>query len=566
IGNADVTYQLNDWITATGRVGRDWSRDHRKQNTEFYSLDDAGDGGFSENTIYRSLTNADFLVSATRELMPDIAMDVTAGAHIAKSKYEDANVTVTKLTVPGVFTIDNDAGTVNPTDYLQEWETRSVSGSLSLNYRGFWNVDVTGRNDWSSTLPDGENSYFYPSASTAFVFSDALDLSTNVFSSGKIRASWTRVGNDAGPYQLASVMNSLQAWGSTPMFAVPNELPNQTLKPEETTAWEVGTDLGFFNERLGFVLTYYDRITKNQILGVQVSSSSGYTNQRLNAGEVRNWGMEMLLKAMPVRLDNGFRWNVTMNWSKNQSEVTELYGDLETLVLGSYWSMNVEARKGQPYGLFFGNGYLKDDQGRWMLDSSGRPQRDTNRSVLGNYNPDWIGGLQNRFSYGAFDLSVLVDGQRGGDIFSVTNWFGEYAGVLESSLRGREDDFCTPGIVVDGVLPDGSINGDGVNDVTVCPQSYFGRNYGNQEASIDDATYLKLREVRLGYELPASLMSRMGFSSGNIALIGRNLFLWAPNIDNIDPETAFDASNVQGIEFGQFPTARSIGLSLTITP
>ncbi|NNM05028.1 MAG: SusC/RagA family TonB-linked outer membrane protein [Gemmatimonadetes bacterium] len=566
LGNADVTYQVNDWITATGRVGRDWSRDHRKRVTEWYSLDDAGDGGFGENTIYRSLTNADALLSATRQLTDDIAMDVTGGAHIATSKFETANVGVTKLTVPGVFTIDNDAGTVNPTDYLSEWETRSVSGSLSLNYKGFWNVDVTGRNDWSSTLPDGENSYFYPSVSSAFVFTDALNMSTDVFSSGKIRASWTRVGNDAGPYQLASVFNSLQAWGSTPMFAVPNELPNTTLKPEETTAWEIGTDLGFFNERLGFVATYYDRSTKNQILGVQVSTSSGYSNQRLNAGEVRNWGWEVLLKAMPVRLDNGFRWNVTANWSKNNSEVTELYGDLETLVLGSYWSMNIEARLGEPYGLFFGNGYLQDDDGNWLLDSSGRPQRDTNRRILGNYNPDWLGGLQNRFSYGAFDLSVLVDGQKGGDIFSVTNWFGEYAGVLESSLRGREEDFCTPGIVVEGILPDGSVNGDGVDDVTVCPQSYFGRNYGNQEASIDDATYIKLREVRLGYELPGAWMARLGFSSGNVALIGRNLFLWAPNIDNIDPETAFDASNVQGIEFGQFPSARSIGLSFTITP
>ncbi len=565
LSNADLTYQVNDWITATGRIGRDWSRDHRKRVIEVNSLDNP-DGGFGENTIYRSLTNADLLVSATRQLLPDISMDVTAGAHMATFKTETSNVGVTKLTVPGLFTIDNDAGTVNPTDNLTEWETRSLSGSVSLNYRGWWNVDVTGRNDWSSTLPEGSNSYFYPSVSSAFVFTDALNMSSDVFSSGKIRASWTRVGNDAGPYQLASVYGSLQAWGAVPMFQVPNELPNENLKPEETTAWEVGADLGFFNERLGFVLTYYDRSTKNQILGVEISSTSGYNNQRLNAGEIRNHGVELLLKAMPIRLDNGFRWNVTMNWSKNNSEVVELYGDLVTLRLGGQWSMNVEARKGEPYGLFFGNGYLTDDQGRWMLDSRGRPQRDTNRSILGNFNPDWIGGIQNRFSYGAFDLSVLVDGQRGGDIFSITNWFGEYAGVLKSTLRGRENDFCDPGIVVKGVLPDGSINGDGVNDVTVCPQSYFGRNYGNQAAGIFDATYIKLRELRLGYQLPASWMARLGFSSGNIALIGRNLYLWAPNMPNIDPETAFDNSNVQGLESGQFPSARSIGISFTITP
>jgi TonB-linked SusC/RagA family outer membrane protein len=567
IGNGDLTYQVNDWITATGRVGRDWSRDHRKRNIEWYSLDDAGDGGFHERTIYRSLTNADLLVSATRQLTADIQMDVTGGAHYQGSKYEYTNVGVTKLTVPGVFTLDNDAGTKAPTDYLSEYETRSLSGSLSLNYRGWWNVDVTGRNDWSSTLPEGENSYFYPSVSTAFVFSDALDMASDLFSSGKVRASWTRVGNDTDPYELEAVLSSQQAFGAVPMFAVPNELANADLKPEETTAWEVGTDLGFFNERLGFVLTYYDRSTRNQIMPVQISGATGYNTQILNAGEVRNWGWEVLLKAMPVRLDNGFRWNVTMNWSKNNSEVTELYGDLKTLVLGDYWSLNVEARKGEPYGIFFGNGYLRDDDGNFLLSSSGRLQVDPERRKLGNYNPDWLGGIQNRFSYGAFDLSVLVDGQRGGDIFSVTNWFGEYAGVLKSTLRGRENDFCDPGIVIPGILPDGSVNGDGVNDPDpICPQTYFGDNWGKQEASIDDATYIKLREVRLGYELPGEWMARLGFSSGNVALIGRNLLLWAPNIDNIDPETAFDNSNVQGFEFGQFPSARSIGLSFTITP
>jgi TonB-linked SusC/RagA family outer membrane protein len=577
LANTNLTYQINDWISATGRVGRDWSRDHRKRVTEVNSLENP-DGGFGENTIYRSLTNADLLVSATRQLTPDISLDATAGAHWAYDKYESSNVAVSKITVPGLFTIDNDKGTVSPTDYLREWETRSLSGSVSLNYRGWWNVDVTGRNDWSSTLPEGNNSYFYPSVSSALVFTDAFDLASDVFSSGKVRASWTRVGNDAGPYQLASVYGTLQPWGATPMFNVPNELPNETLKPEETTAWEVGTDLGFFNERLGFVLTYYDRTTKNQILGVEISSTSGYTNQRLNAGEIRNYGIELLLKAMPVRLDNGFRWNVTMNWSKNYNEVVDLYGDLATLRLGGQWSMNVEARKGEPYGLFFGNGYLECpnpdhadicagmNKGTWILDSSGRPQRDLNRRILGNYNPDWLGGIQNRFSYGAFDLSVLVDGQRGGDIFSITNWFGEYAGVLKSTLRGRENDFCDPGIVVDGVLPDGSLNGDGVDDVSVCPQSYFGRNYGNQESGIFDATYIKLRELRLGYELPGSWMARLGFSSGNVALIGRNLLLWAPNMPNIDPETAFDNSNVQGLESGQFPSARSFGISFTITP
>ncbi len=566
LGHVQAGYELNDWITLTGKVGRDWYREHRKNVIAFNSLDDAGDGGFNESEIYRSETNADLLLTATRQLTSDLSLDVTAGGNYRKNTYETSGVSVSALTAPGIYTIDNAATSPSPSDYSSLKKVRSLYGSATLNYRGYLNVDVTGRNDWSSTLPEGNNSYFYPSVSSAFVFSDALGLQNDFLSSGKVRASWTRVGNDTGPYQLTSVYNANTAWGGTaPMFSVPNGLPNINLKPEQTTAWEVGTDLGFFDERLGFVLTRYHSTTKDQILGVQISSTSGYTSQVLNAGEVDNWGWELLLSATPVRMEDGFRWDMTLNWSKNNSEVKRLYGDLETLVLGSYWSLNIEARKGEPYGAFFGNGYLRDDQGRIMLSESGRPKIDSERRILGNYNPDWVGGIQNRFSYGPFDLSVLVDGQRGGDVFSVTNWFGEYSGVLESTLRGREDDFCDPGIVVDGVLPDGSINGDGVDDVSVCPRDYFHGNYGNQEAGISDASYIKLREIRLGYEIPRSFMSRMGFSGGSVSLIGRNLYLWS-KIKNIDPETAFDASNVQGIEFGQFPTARSLGLSFSIRP
>ena len=485
-------------------------------------------------------------------------MDLMLGVNQWKNQYENSSVTVSRLTAPGIYTIDNAAVTPNPTDYLSRKETRSVYGSVNLNYKGFLNLEATGRNDWSSSLPEETRAYFYPSVSGAFVFSDAFGVQSGFLSSGKVRASWTRVGNDADPYQLVSVLGAQQQWGTSPMFAVSNTLANFDLKPEKTTAWEVGTDLGFFDERVGFVLTYYNRTTTDQIMGVQVSRASGFSNRVLNAGTIRNRGVEVLFKANPIR-SSGFNWDMTVNWSKNNSEVTELFGDLETLVLGSYWSMNIEARLGEPYGVFFGNGYLRDDQGNLLLTASGRIQQDPVRSILGNYTPDWNGGISNRFSFGAFDLSMLVDGQWGGDIFSTTNWWGEYAGVLESSLRGREVDFCDPGIINDGILPDGTQN----TSVSVCPMTQFHGNYGKQESAIDDASYIKLREVRIGYQLPTSWVSWTGFSSGNFSLIGRNLGLWS-KIENIDPETAFDASNVQGIEFGQLPTVRSWGFSLSL--
>jgi TonB-linked SusC/RagA family outer membrane protein len=572
-GSVSASYRINDWITATGRVGRDWYREHRKDVVAFHSLDDAGLGSFNESEHFRSETNADLLLTASRLLTPNLRLDVAGGGNVRKNEYQASGVSVSRLIVPDIYSIDNAAQTPAATDYLERKQVRSLYGSASLNYRGYLNLDLTGRNDWSSTLPAGSGSYFYPAVSTAFVFSDALGARSRYLSSGKVRASWTRVGNDTDPYRLKSTLNAQQPWGSTPMFEVPNALPNSRLKPELTTSWEVGADLGFFNERLGFVLTHYDRTTSNQILGVQISSTSGYTSHVLNAGKVRNNGWELLLRAIPLRRHNGLRWDMTVNWGKNSSQVRELYGDLQTLVLGTYWSLDIEARgpdrdangnvvKYYAYGTMFGNGYLRDAQGRLLLDASGLPQVDPVRRVLGNYNPDWNGGIQNRFSYGPFALSVQVDGQKGGNIFSVTKWAGEYSGVLASTLRGRENDWCDPGIVVPGILPDASVNGDGVNDLTVCPEDYFHNIFGNHERGIIDASYVKLRELRLSYQLPARVAARLGFSAGEVSLIGRNLLLWS-KYDSIDPETAFDASNVQGIEFGQFPTARSLGFSFT---
>ena len=565
IGSAEANYQITDWLTLTGRAGRDWYRDHRKLNTALNSLDDAGDGGFQELTSFVAETNADLLLSGTRQITDDWSVSAAAGGNIRTNEFESSQVEVTALAAPDLFTIDNAAVTPDPDDHLQRKKVRSLYGSASFNYRGFLNLDFTGRNDWSSTLPEDNNSYFYPSVSAAFVFTDALGIESDWLSSGKVRASWTQVGNDTDPYQLGAVLNALQAWGTTPLYGISDTLPNPELRPEQTTAWEVGTDLGFFDERLGFVLTYYDNKTEDQIMAVQVSPATGYASQLLNAGTMRNRGVELLLRATPIDFEDGLTWDMTLNWAKNDSEVESLYADREALVLGTYWSLNIEAREGEPYGVLFGNGYLRDEQGRLLLDEEGIPQVDPNRRILGNYNPDWTAGIQNRFAYGPFSLSVLLDGQMGGDVFSATNWFGQYAGVLESTLRGREEDWCTPGIVQEGVLPDGSINGDGVDDVSVCPMDYYHGNFGIQEAGISDASYLKLRELRLGYDLPASLLDRMGFSGGSVALIGRNLALWS-KIDNIDPETAFDASNVQGIEFGQFPTARSLGVSLSIRP
>jgi TonB-linked SusC/RagA family outer membrane protein len=564
IGHLALTYGFTDWLSATVRSGTDYFDEKRKRH---YAWGHAGGGNpkgaFADETLWNRETNTDLLVTAMRGLSPDLTLTVNAGANRRDEEYKFGHISASELSVPGIYTLANAGVTPFASDYTSKRRVNSLYGAANLNFRNYLSVDVTGRNDWSSTLPESNNSYFYPSISSAFVFTDAFKLELPGLSSGKVRASWTRVGNDAGPYQTSAVLAAGTAWGGIPAFSIPNTLPNLDLKPEETTAWEVGADLGFLNERVGFVATYYDNTTVNQIMGVQISRASGFTNQVLNAGEVRNWGTELLVSANPVRLDNSFRWDLTVNWAKNNSEVVDLYGDLQTLVLGTYWGMNIEARKGEPYGVFFGNAYLRDEAtGKIMVNDVGRPLRNTAaRQILGNYNPDWTGGLLNRVSYRNMDLSVLFDMQRGGDVFSVTNYFGNYAGVLVSSLEGRENDICDPGVLVDGIR-----QSDGQPNTTrICPETYFGGLYNIHESAIYDASYVKLREVKVGYQLPQALTSRMGFASANVALVGRNLFLWT-DTPNIDPETAFDASNAQGIEFGQFPSARSIGFTVTLRP
>ncbi|HEX6941100.1 MAG TPA: SusC/RagA family TonB-linked outer membrane protein [Longimicrobiales bacterium] len=591
IGRLNVNYQLTDWLSARLTTGRDWYEHNRQRGFAKGSVN-FPDGRFEEDVIRRSETNTDFILTATRGLTPDITVTANAGASRRDNESRIHNVAVPTLVVPGIYSLQNAGSTPDVSDQLLRKRVNSLYGAVSFNYKGFFNVDVTGRNDWSSTLPEGNNSFFYPSVSSALVFTDAFGIQSSILSSGKVRASWTRVGNDTDPYQLLATYSSQPAWEGIPRYTVPNQLPNSELKPEETTAWEVGADLGFLDERLGFVLTYYDERTRNQILGVDISAASGYTSQVVNAGEVRNWGYELLLRAMPIRSDN-FTWETTLNFALPKNEVVALHGDVDAYSLGaSYWSLEIQARKGRPYGVLWGNPTLRTEDGRIVVDENGIPMVDPEKRELGNYNPDWIAGLRNRLTYKDFDLSFLIDTKQGGEIFSTTIWWNRYSGVAEETLQGRENYAgplldengdpvldedgnkiytCDPGILVPNSVQMVE-NADGTisyveNTTRACPQDYFHAIFGNHERGIVDASFIKLREVTLGWNVPESVVERFGFSSARLSLIGRNLWLWTPEDQpHIDPETLFDTGNRQGVEFGQFPTPRSIGFSVTIQP
>jgi TonB-linked SusC/RagA family outer membrane protein len=595
IGSGSVSYQLTDWLTGTVRGGTDWYRDWRKRTYADGTIGIApglngegigANGAFGEDQFFRQETNLDFLLSAQRELTNAFSLSGSFGGNRRTNDYKSSRVYVEDLSAPGIYSVSNFAITPVMADRTEEKQVNSLYGQAQLGYNNYLFVDVTGRNDWSSTLPAEHNSYFYPSVSTSFIFTDAIPaLGSGILSYGKLRAGWAQVGNDASPYQTMSTYSPSLPFRGMPRVAVQNLIPNPNLKPETTTSIELGTELSFFGGRLDLDATYYDAQTTDQIIRVDISPTSGYTQKLLNAGTLKNRGVELMATAIPVRLDNGFEWEMTANFAKNKSTVADLPEGIDAITLGTYWSLRVEAREGDPYGALYGFPYRRvDDEsspyhGQKIISaSSGAPLRGTSLEVLGNYNPDWTGSLSNTLRYKNVDFSFLLDTKQGGKIFSVTEMFGRYAGILEETVPGRCNwpdkagnvpnnglQPCGPstGLVIPGVkLVDGKYV---ENDVVISAEDYWSLLYGTHEAHLVDASYVKLRELRLGYTLPNSMTRRLGIHGANVSLVGRNLWLNTKG-KHIDPETAFDASNVQGIEFGQLPSARSIGINFVVTP
>jgi TonB-linked SusC/RagA family outer membrane protein len=564
LGNASLNYSINEWVSLTARSGTDWFSDRRRSSVAIGTLT-VPRGAYWEQNRFQQEINSDVLISAGRDVSRNFNLSLNVGANRRDAFVDVSTAQATELSVPGVYNLGNAAVPPIINHGRQEKRVNSVLGSGQLGFRDFFFVDVTGRNDWSSTLPNGNNSYFYPSVSASLVFTDAVGLGglERLLSFGKLRAGLAKVGNDADPYQLEGVYLQADRFGGTPAYTVGDSLPNLNLRPETTVSWELGTDLRFLNDRLGIDLTYYNAATTDQILAVQISPATGFTNRVLNAGQIVNKGVELLVNATPVQVGTRFSWEVSANYARNRSSVVELYGDLQTLVLGSFRNLNVEARVGEPYGTFFGNGFLRDDAGNIVVNANGLPIRDDRRRVLGNYNPDWIGGVNNRFRFGPLSASFLVDTRQGGQIYSATNLFGKYSGVLVETLYGRE---VAPeienggGFIVPGVKQNGQ-----PNDIKVTAERYHKSVFSIHEPHIFDASFIKLREAKLGYAIPSSVLGRFGASSMDVALVGRNLWLRS-KVPHIDPETAFDASNAQGFEFGQFPTARSIGFHINVTP
>ncbi len=569
IGSGSLTYEFTPWLSGMLRTGTDWYQENRKRTYMAGTLgnDEVDENGaFGESNQFQQEINTDFLLTATLPEQRGVELTTRLGGNRRDYRYRSNSVYTRNLVVPGLFDLGNAAVTPDLADWRESQRVNSLYGAVQAGWRETFFVEATGRNDWSSTLPEAYNSYFYPSVSSNLIFTQLVDLPFLEY--GKLRAAWAQVGSDTGPYQLYDPYLADAPFGGFPRYTGSNRLRNQQLEPERTSSWEAGLELRGASDRYGLDLTVYEKRTSNQIVGVNVTPMTGFTERVLNAGEISNRGFEVLADVTPVRTSGGFEWTVSANYTRNRSRVESLHEDLERIVLGTYYNVTVEARKGEAYGVMYGRKYVRDSQGRVVLGASGLPLNSSSNPIgrLGKYDPDWTGGISNRLSYRGLELGVLVDGRFGGVLYSNTNNYGRRSGVLAESLEGREispDTMNGSGLVVPGVRV---VNGDTVvNTVRVTAQQYHKSLRDLAEEFTYDATFVKLREVRLGYAVPARLTGRVGVSGLQMALIGRNLALWT-DVPNVDPETAFDAGNVQGFEYSQIPSARSIGFSITVTP
>ncbi|WP_225586787.1 SusC/RagA family TonB-linked outer membrane protein [Algoriphagus sp. Y33] len=556
-GNLSANYTFSDHFELMVRTSLAMSQEERQQQRP-YSTANFQRGYFKEQSITNYEQNSDFLFTYKGKLAQKISLRASIGANHMSRKFRMMSAYVDGLVIPGVYKLAN--GINNPVFSTNDNNRviNSLYGLVTLDFDEKVFVDITGRNDWSSTLPIQNNSFFYPSVSTSFVLSDIFVLPAGI-SFAKLRVSGAQVGNDTDPYRTSKYYGQSEFPGSA---SVPSTLYNTSFKPEITTSFETGLEMIFFNRRLGFDVNFYISETKNQILQVPVDITTGYSSAILNAGKVQNRGIELVLNGSPVKTNN-FQWNSFVTWAKNENEVLSLPDEVDgSQVIGNGGNASIIAKVGGTTGDIYGFGFVRSPEGEIVYGSNGLPTRPSEIEYQGNAYAKWKGGFRNEFVYKNLRMSVLFDGQYGGIVYSQTHHKMTEQGKLTHTLEGRE----TGMIVGKGVVD----NGDGTfspNTTEVNTADYYKEAYrrANVESNSFDASFLKLREMRLEYGIPAKLLQKTSIRQASIALYGRDLAMWT-KFPMFDPETAAlnGGTLLPGIEMGQLPSTRNMGVNLTL--
>ncbi len=555
-GFSSLTYKVIPGLSITGRAGLDRYVDkyEAKYYNDTYTIADNGE----YNTSWREISelNLDLFAIYDKRISPNLSVNAVVGANRLRRDRLDQNTANGGLNRDNLF-ITTNARSPQSDRRVTETEKQGVFATADFTFKDALTISASARNDWSSTLPKDNQSYFYPSVGFSAILSNILALPAAI-SFVKVRGTYAQTGNDASPYLLNQTY-TFGVGGPNGYISRDNVKPFPDLKPELTTSLEAGLQMKFLGDRVGFDLGWYTSDSKNQLFRVSIPPASGWSQEYINAGLVRNSGIELTFNATPVKAEK-LRWDIDLNYSANKNKLVELTPELKVYNLAGDFMNSVRAIEGRPLGELYSRGYQRNAQGQVLVDKLGLPLVTPGLTAyMGNSRPTWIGGIGNRVSYGNLSLNFLISARIGGVVSSFTNAIIYADGIPEATLEGR-DSYVFPGVLEDGTP----------NNIPTTAEKYWlkvgGRNAPAGEVFTYSASNIRLREVTLSYAIPRKLTERTPFEGVSISLVGRNLFFLLNNADGFDPElTAGAQDTTVGLESFSLPSTRTIGVNLSLS-
>ncbi|APG61158.1 SusC/RagA family TonB-linked outer membrane protein [Christiangramia salexigens] len=567
-GYATIQYDINDWLDAKGRVSVDTYSELREERNNIGSVDLPEYNRFNIN--FTEL-NYDLFLNFDHDF-GEFGATGTLGANYRQTKLSSIYAqTNGGLTLPGLYTLSNSAAPINfPEENESDVRVLGLFATASFDYKDTFFVEGSLRRDTFSTLPDGDNAFNYPAISTSIIFSKLID--SDAITYGKLRAGYGEVGNGAEPYQLSNTFNAVASFNGTPLYSNPSVAKNANLTEERTNELEIGLEMSFLEKRLGFDASIYKKETENQIIPVTVSSATGFNSSVVNSGVVEQEGLELSMFGSPIRTKD-FEWRINTNFATYESTVTKLYGDSQNLLVNSFFGVTLNAALDQPYGVIKGTDYVYENGQRVVREDGLYAKTSSRQEVIGDINPDWKAGIQNVLSYKNWNFSFLVDVQEGGSVFSGDLYFGMATGLYPitaglNDLGNPKRDPVTDGPDSGGVILPG-VQADGTTNTVRADASTYANPYGRYGNAPDaqfvyDASYIKLREMVVSYNLPSDILDTLPFTGVKFSAVGRNLWIIDKDLPYADPESGFSAGNVQGFQIGAYPSTKEYGLNVQL--
>jgi TonB-linked SusC/RagA family outer membrane protein len=575
-GNIALTYKFNDAFDIVGRVSMDTYTELQEERVAVGSISNNGTAKYDRYDRNFREMNYDFFANYNKNFSEDFSLKALIGANIRHNQISSIfAATQGGLVVPGLYSLSNTASPISaPTESYSQIYQEGIYASASFGYKSELFLDITARRDVSSTLPIANNTYYYPSISASYIFSNKLSESLPALSFGKLRLNYAEVGNTAPALSLLNTYvkpanvngDTRDAFSGQTLFSTSATLNNPNLKPERTKSTEAGLEIKFAKNRIGFDASVYRTLSIDQILPVSISKSTGYDRKYVNAGTIENKGIELSVFAIPVQFKD-LSWRIGVNYTVNRNKVIELYDGVSNLQLGSFQGgVTLNATVGEPYGVLKGTDFVYNN-GQKVVAATGYYEQSDATSVIGNVTPLWKMGITNTVNYKGLTLSFLIDIQKGGSLFSLDRYYGLATGLYvdttplnDKGMPVRSSNADGGGYVYPGVLADGT-----ANTKRVSGENYglFGYRRNPSSLFIYDASYVKLREVTITYKLPVSLFGGSQFIKGaTFSVVGRNLWIISKNLPYADPEDGITSGNITGFQSGVYPSVREIGGSL----